>query len=197
MIESINKSGKALTAGDVGFHFLVKALQEGGAGDLQFEMNARDDVPGYGYQLKKGATALTESWQALDRVSNNHLMLGHLMEWFYGGLGGIEQTDESVAYNETLIAPQIVKGIDDVSTDFETPYGVVVSKWSKTAIGTEVEVGIPVNTTAILVLPAKPGSEILEDGVAVSNSPDVKIVSQSADKTTIKLGSGNYKFKFR
>jgi len=34
LIESINKSGKALTAGDVGFHYLVKALQEGGAGDL-------------------------------------------------------------------------------------------------------------------------------------------------------------------
>ena len=62
LIESINKSGKALTAGDVGFHFMVKALQEGGAGDLQFEMNARDDVPGYGFQLKKGATSLTESW---------------------------------------------------------------------------------------------------------------------------------------
>jgi len=50
-------------------------------------MNTRDDVPGYGYQLRKGATALTESWAALESVSNNHLMLGHLMEWFYEGLG--------------------------------------------------------------------------------------------------------------
>jgi len=194
LIESINKSGKALTAGDVGFHFLVKALQEGGAGDLQFEMNARDDVPGYGYQLKKGATALTESWPALDRVSNNHLMLGHLMEWFYVGLGGIDQTDKSVAYKEVLIAPQMVNGVDSVSTNFKTPYGTVVSKWTKTAVGTEVEVEIPVNASAVLEIPTKEGSKILENGISISNSFDAKIISQAAGKTTIKLGSGLYKF---
>ncbi len=195
LIESINKSGKALTAGDVGFHFLVKALQEGGAGDLQFEMNARDDVPGYGYQLKKGATALTESWQALDRVSNNHLMLGHLMEWFYGGLGGIDQADGSVAYKEVMIAPQMVNGVESVSSNFKTPYGTVISKWTKTVSFTEVEVGIPVNASAILVLPAKEGSEILGNGVSLSNCPEVKIISRVADQTTIKLGSGLYEFK--
>ena len=197
LIESINKSGKALTAGDVGFHFLVKALQEGGAGDLQFKMNARDDVPGYGYQLKKGATALTESWPALDRVSNNHLMLGHLMEWFYGGLGGIDQTDNSVAYKEVLVAPQMVNGVDSVSTSFQTPYGTVVSKWIKTKEGKLVEVDIPVNSVALLELPIKEGGEILENGISVSNSSDVKIVSQAVGKATIKLGSGYYKFSFQ
>src|SRR5699024_7281256 len=77
LTDSIRVNNKALTAGDVGFNYLVKALEEGGASQLLYEMNARDDVPGYGYQLKKGATALTESWAALERVSNNHLMLGH------------------------------------------------------------------------------------------------------------------------
>jgi alpha-L-rhamnosidase len=197
LIESINKSGKALTAGDVGFHFLVKALQDGGAGDLLFEMNARDDVPGYGYQLKKGATALTESWPALERVSNNHLMLGHLMEWFYNGLGGIDQTDESVAYKEVLIAPQIVKGIDSVSTDFKTPYGLIVSKWKKINGETMVEVEIPVNTKATLVLPVKGGSEILENGISVAKSSDLKLVSQTESKTILKFGSGSYNFRFK
>ena len=194
LIESINKSGKALTAGDVGFHFLVKALQEGGAGDLQFEMNARNDVPGYGFQLKKGATALTESWAALERVSNNHLMLGHLMEWFYGGLGGIEQTEKSVAYKEALISPQMVKGIDDVSTDFKTPYGTIVSKWKKTSGGVIVEVEVPVNTSALLVLPVKENGEILENGISIEKMTDVKLILQSAGKATVKLGSGAYRF---
>ena len=194
LIESINKSGKALTAGDVGFHFLVKALQEGGAGDLQFEMNAREDVPGYGFQLKKGATALTESWAALERVSNNHLMLGHLMEWFYGGLGGIEQTDKSVAYKEAFMAPQMVNGIDLVSSDFRTPYGTIVSRWTKSVEGNIIEVEVPVNSKAIMVLPVKEGSEILENGVSIFKSADVKMISQSEGKVTLKFGSGTYKF---
>jgi len=83
LLDSIQADGNALTAGDIGFHYLVEVLTDGGASQLLFEMNNRDDVPGYGYQLKKGATTLTESWAALEEVSNNHLMLGHLMEWFF------------------------------------------------------------------------------------------------------------------
>ena len=73
-----------------------------------YAMNARDDVPGYGFQLKKGATALTESWAALEEVSNNHLMLGHLMRWFYSGLLGIDQSESSLAYASIVLKPQVV-----------------------------------------------------------------------------------------
>ena len=89
LVDSIRVNDKALTAGDIGFHYLIDALTKGDQSQLLYEMNNRDDVPGYGYQLKKGATALTESWDALGRKSNNHLMLGHLEEWLYTGLGGI------------------------------------------------------------------------------------------------------------
>jgi len=197
LVESVNKSGKALTAGDVGFHFLVRALEEGDAADLQFEMNARDDVPGYGYQLKKGATALTESWAALERVSNNHLMLGHLMEWFYSGLGGIDQSETSVAYKEILIAPQIINSIDDVSATFKSPYGTIVSKWSKTAEGTRVEVEIPVNTSALLVLPVEEGNEIMENGISIDNSDYIRIITRTERMATLNLGSGVYEFLYR
>ena len=98
LVRRIEKDGRALTAGDIGFHYVVEALSRAGRGDLLFAMNARDDVPGYGFQLKKGATALTESWAALEEVSNNHLMLGHLVRWFYAGLLGIDQQDDSVGY---------------------------------------------------------------------------------------------------
>ena len=73
-------------------------MDDGGASQMIFDMNNRDDVPGYGFQLKKGATALTESWAALENVSNNHLMFGHIMEWFYSGLAGISQEENWKGY---------------------------------------------------------------------------------------------------
>jgi hypothetical protein len=91
----------------------------------------------------------------------------------------------------------MVNGVDSVSTNFKTSYGAVTSKWKKTTDETIVEVDIPVNTSAILEIPTEEGSEILEDGVSVSNSPEVKIISQVAGKTSIKLGSGYYKFSFQ
>jgi hypothetical protein len=94
-------------------------------------MNNRDDVPGYGYQLKKGATSLTESWPALENVSNNHLMLGHIMEWFYSGLAGIGQEGNSIAFGHVRIRPQPVGDIHQAKADFHSPYGWISSAWER------------------------------------------------------------------
>ena len=131
LVDSIVAGNKALTAGDVGFHFLIEALTRGGASDLIFDMINRDDVPGYGYQLKKGATALTESWPALENVSNNHLMLGHVMEWFYAGLGGIGQAPASSGYREIEIRPEIPGDLTFVNTSFHSLPGWIRSNWKK------------------------------------------------------------------
>ena len=111
LVRSINDNNKALTAGDVGYRYLLRTLEEQGQSQLIYEMNSKTDVPGYGYQLSKGATALTESWAALKYVSNDHMMLGHLMEWFFSGLGGIRQAEDSNGYDHVLINPEPVGNI--------------------------------------------------------------------------------------
>ena len=35
-------------------------------------------------------------------------MLGHLMEWFYTGVGGIRQDENSLAFKNIIIRPEIV-----------------------------------------------------------------------------------------
>ena len=131
-------------------------------------MNNRSDVPGYGYQLAKGATALTESWQALPNVSNNHLMLGHIMEWFYEGLAGISQPENSVGFKNIVIRPQVVGDITHASASFQSPYGEIRSAWTKTGSMFELKVTVPPNTSAEIYLPG-----------AIS---------------PVKVGSGNYSY---
>lgn len=195
LVKSIQNSGKALTAGDVGFNFLVKALRDNGQNQLLFEMNARDDVPGYGYQLKKGATALTESWQALGIVSNNHLMLGHIMEWFYSGLGGIGQTENSVAYKEIRIDPKVVGGIASSRASYETPYGTVLSAWHHSDEKFILEVEIPVNASAQIILPAENADQVAESGKPVKSSDfDLERLENGV---VIKTGSGSYRFEVK
>lgn len=194
---SIEKDKKALTAGDIGFHYLVKALQENGGNQLLFEMNARDDVPGYGYQLKHGATALTESWQALPIVSNNHLMLGHIMEWFYGGLGGIDQTENSVAYKEVKISPQMVGDVQQTETRFESPYGTIVSDWEQRGGSTLLNVSIAVNAKAIVELPMAQGQQITEGGKLLGSISEIELIKQDKGLVQIKIGSGNYHFEVK
>lgn len=194
MVDSITASGKKLTAGDIGFHFLVQALQQGGASQLLYEMNYRDDVPGYGYQLKKGATALTESWQALKEVSNNHLMLGHIMEWFYNGLAGINQADSSVAYQDIVIRPEFAGDITFVKGTYQCLYGTVISEWKKENNTLSLHIQIPANTTATVYLPANLNNDIRENSVLVNDRKDVKMMGYKNGEAIIKIGSGDYHF---
>ena len=189
LVNSISNSGKSLTAGDIGFHFLVKALEEGGGSQLLFDMNFRNDVPGYGFQLKKGATALTESWPALEEVSNNHLMLGHIMEWFYTGLGGIKQEENSVAFQNIVIRPEIVGDITWVKSNYQSPFGLIKSEWKKENNFIEMKVDIPVNTSATIYLPTSKKASVTENGLKA-------VVSQTSDgKYFCKVGSGSYVYK--
>lgn len=153
LVRDIESRGFALTAGDVGFRYVVQALQQNGRSDIIYKMNHNDSVPGYGYQLKKGATALTESWQAYDNVSNNHLMLGHLMEWFYSGLGGIRASDN--AWQHIVIAPQVTGDVTWAKTSLDTPQGKVGCYWTHDPVNGSwtVEVTIPKHSDAEIHLP--------------------------------------------
>lgn len=194
LVDSIHTNDNQLTAGDIGYKFLVEALASGGKSQLLYEMNIQDDVPGYGYQLRKGATSLTESWTALENVSNNHLMLGHLMDWFYNSLGGISQTIQSVAYKETEIRPEIVGDINWVKASYQSPYGEIRSEWEKMNGLIKLNVVIPVNTSALVYIPYIKGSLITESRKDINATKEIKIIGDSGNKKIIRIGSGTYRF---
>jgi alpha-L-rhamnosidase len=193
--DSIRANGKALTAGDVGFHYLVEALTKGGKSQLLYEMNNRSDVPGYGFQLSKGATALTESWPALENVSNNHLMLGHLMEWFYSGLGGIGQSENSVAYKEITIKPDMIADLSHATASYDSSYGLIKCNWKRQDKTVTCVVEIPVNTSALITFVVAPISVVSEGGRNISEVKDVKVISKNNGRLVCKVGSGSYSFK--
>ena len=170
IVKDIQQRNYSLTSGDIGFHYLLKVLNDAGRNDIIFKMNNRTDVPGYGYQIVNGATALTESWQGLPIVSNNHLMLGHLMQWFYEGLAGISQAANSVGYKNIVIRPQVVGDITHAAASFQSPYGEIRSAWKKTGSSFELNVTVPANTTA-------------------------DNLSAGCKSRRLKSGSGNYSYK--
>jgi hypothetical protein len=155
LVRDIENKSYSLTSGEVGFCHLVKTLQQEGRGDILFTMNHNADKPGYAYQLKKGATSLTESWQAYDNVSHNHFMLGHLMEWLYGGIGGIRQAQNSIAWKHIVIAPQMVGSVTWAKSSLLTPNGVVRCSWKRSADSTKwsIKTTIPAGSTAEVHLP--------------------------------------------
>ncbi len=194
IVKDIRARNNGLTAGDIGFRYLVQVLAEAGYSDVIYDMNSNSSVPGYGYQLEKGATALTESWAASKEVSNNHFMLGHLQEWLYGDLAGIRPAEDAVAFNTVLIKPEPVGNITSARATYHSPYGLVRCVWTKLDDRFELEVQVPANARAQISLPATVQSEIAEGGVSVANRKDIRAMPFKDGRAQLEVGSGSYKF---
>ncbi|MDX2442490.1 MAG: family 78 glycoside hydrolase catalytic domain [Bacteroidales bacterium] len=189
LVDSIKQNNYALTSGDIGYHFLVRVLSENGRSDILYEMNNRSDRPGYGYQVKKGATSLTESWSALSDVSNNHMMLGHLMEWFYTGLGGIYQDENSFAYNSIIIAPKPVGSIKWAKCYYNSPQGKILSEWEIEENSFSLKIEVPKTTTAKIIIPEDYKNSTIE----ILNISTQNLVSTQIKSGAFDLKSGEYK----
>lgn len=194
IVQDIRNHKNGLTAGDIGYRYLLRVLDDAGRSDVIFDMNSRSDVPGYGYQLAKGATSLTESWQAYRFVSNNHFMLGHLMEWFYSGLGGIRLAENAIASKEIVISPEPVGDVAFANVSYKSPYGIVRSEWKKGNKSFELVAEIPGNTLVTFYLPSKKTSVIFESGRNIKTVGSLRIIGYEKGKTIVSAGSGIYKF---
>jgi alpha-L-rhamnosidase len=80
-------------------------------------------------------------------------MLGHVMEWYYGYVGGIRQATNSIGWSEILISPN--PGLlTSAETAVETPRGRVVSRWRKEGATFHLDVEVPKGVKATAILPS-------------------------------------------
>ncbi|MDP9078706.1 MAG: glycoside hydrolase family 78 protein [Bacteroidota bacterium] len=197
IVKDIRQHNNGLTAGDIGYRYLLRVLDDAGRSDVIFDMNSRSDVPGYGYQLARGATSLTESWQGNRISSNNHFMLGHLMEWFYSGLSGIRPDSNAVAFDKIVIRPEPVGNVTWADASYLSPYGIISNKWKKNSNLFTMQTTIPVNTTAVIYLPAGKNSLLTESGRPVHTRSDIKLLRYENGRAVLAVGSGNYSFSVK
>ena len=158
LVKDIQLRGYATTAGDVGHPFVTAALTKYNRSDVMNEMMKITDKPGYGYQVKCGATTLTEEWDGpmpeRPHGSQNHFMLGSGEEWFYAGLGGLQGMRLDLEFDEWRICPYIADNVEEVRAWHMHPYGKAEVHWEKTdETNVTIEVTLPPNTRGTFVSP--------------------------------------------
>ncbi len=182
-----------VTAGDVGYHYVVDALLGGGRSDVELDMLERTDAPSYGYQLAQGATSLTEAWDANPSSSQDHFMLGDAEEWFYRGLGGIDVDLSREDARRLILRPAIVGKVAWVNARYDSPTGEIVSNWKRGDAATDYSFTIPVNATATLAIDTAWPDAVTVNGAAIAKAAGV--ISQKTDgkRVEITVGSGVYR----
>lgn len=194
LVEDIQQRDNSTTAGDVGFRYVLRALAENGRADVIYDMINQDERPGYGYQLKMGATSLTEGWDANTRASHNHFMLGHITEWFYKDLVGIASDPEKPGYRNCIIKPCPVGDLAWAEGTHHSIRGPIRVRWQRTDGEFKLQVAVPAGTTATVFVPAEVAEQITESGKPADESEGVSLLGTSDGRVKLQIESGEYEF---
>ena len=163
LVKDVEAHGNRLTTGDVGNRYLIQTLANYGADELIYKMFNHEEAPGYGFQLKFGATTLTEQWDPRQGSSWNHFMMGQIDEWFFNSLAGIRPYVKN-GYQIVGIAPKPVGDLKYVKCSYDTPYGVIAVDWTHENGTFTLNLSIPVNTTAVVTLPGEKAPKEVQSG---------------------------------
>ncbi len=158
-------SGYRISTGFVGTPLICDALCSVGLLDAAFRLLIARENPSWLYPVTMGATTIWERWDSMlpdgsinpgEMTSFNHYALGAVADWMHRMIGGL--VPAAPGYRRLLIQPQPGGGLTSASVKHITPYGPASCAWKIDGRQITVEVEIPPNTTAQVVLPGQAGA---------------------------------------
>lgn len=189
LADAVRESDYSIKTGEIGLRPTIMSLAANGYNDVVYRMACKTDYPSYGYWLEQGATTSLEYWDM--SLSQNHCMMDHIEEWFFGELGGIKSTSQ--AYETLDIKPWIPDDLEWADISVETPRGLARIAWNTPA--EEYHVTVPAGSTASVALPLAQGKRLYENATEISALPSVTGLKYADSHATFTLGSGDYTFR--
>jgi hypothetical protein len=197
VIADLRQRGNQQTAGDIGFVYLLESLARNGRHDVIYDMTIRTNMGSYGFIVNNGWTAMPEAWDANTGASMNHCMLGHIQQWFLGSLAGIRPDPASPGFARFIIAPEPVGEVTWARGEYDSIRGHITSSWKIKDGRFLLNVTVPPNTTAMVVIPTPQPEAVRESGQPAAKAACVKFLREGSGRAIFEVGSGSYAFESR
>ncbi len=204
LIDRLNKDNRHLRTGFVGTPYLCRVLSNIGANDLAYTLLLNEDYPSWLYAVNLGATTIWERWNSLNADGSisstgmnslNHYAYGSIVEWMYRDMCGLNPAaDETgqTGFRRARIAPKPDKSLEWARARYRSAAGCYQSGWRIDEAGRlTIEITIPFNASAEVVLPAARLEEVTLNGHALRDG------EQIGANVELVLGSGSYKFEYQ
>lgn len=118
--------------------------------------------------------------------SFNHYSYGSIGDWIYKNIGGLRPDEENPGYKHFSVRPCLDPRITDAAVCYDSIYGKIRCGWRRTGDCIDLEVTVPVNTSADIILDSAQ-KIIADDGVAFD---------QGQDAYHACVGSGTYHIRY-
>ncbi|MCV2394201.1 glycoside hydrolase family 78 protein [Actinotalea sp. M2MS4P-6] len=167
LAEWVRSHGYRIGTGFVGTPIVLDALTVTGHLDEAYRMLQQTENPSWLYPVTMGATTIWERWDSMlpdgtinpgEMTSFNHYALGAVADWMHRRIGGIAPAEPG--YRTVEVAPRPGGRLRAASASLDTGYGVVQVAWRWLDGTFRLQVTVPPNSRAHVVLPSGRSTEL-------------------------------------
>ncbi|MBW9116955.1 family 78 glycoside hydrolase catalytic domain [Rhizobium cauense] len=187
---TIARSEGRIGTGFIGTPALLPALLKIGEVGLAADVFLQEDVPGWLYQVKMGATTIWERWDAIQADgtiynpqmnSYNHYAYGAVCQWLFEAVAGFRPDADEPGFARIIFEPTIIPDLSPVKASHQSPRGLISAAWSVEKDRARYEVEVPEGAQGVLKL-AEGYRDVMVDGVPFASaelSPGKHVVTFS------------------
>lgn len=194
LVADIRRQKGRINVGIHGAKFVLNVLSDLGRHDVAYSLATQREFPSWGWWIDQGATTLWEDWRG--HSSRNHIMFGDISAWAFKNLAGINVDPRQPGFKNVLFRPRFEGDLEWVRAEHESPYGTIRSAWRRDGGSIELELTVPANSTATLVLPTGEPAAVTESGRPAEQADGVALGKCTKKQIVFELASGKYRFGF-
>ncbi len=206
LVADIAQRNGHLATGFVGVRDLLPVLTAMGYQDVAYQILLNETYPSWGYSIRQGATTIWERWDGWTRDrgfqdpemnSFNHYSFGSVAEWLFRMVAGIDLGNGTPGYRHLRVAPHPHESITQVTATYHSISGVIAVAWETTESGFTLQITVPTNTTAEVVVPLSATQIVTEGGQPLDAVPTIQVVERTDATLRCLITSGTYHFAVR
>jgi len=180
-----------------GNRYIYTVLNKYESADLAHQILTTPTFPSQTYVMNYGFTTWPERqfyWEEMEGLTNslNHPMHSGFAAYFYESLGGIKSTYDKPGYKEFSVNPFSPESITNTTVNIPTPYGDIHNSWEQNGSVFSMNLKVPFNTKARVIISEKERESLRINGMAFKNANNMKF----SDNSKVILGSGNYQIEY-
>ncbi len=149
---TIARAQGRIGTGFIGTPALLPALLKIGEVGLAADVFLQEEVPGWLYQVKMGATTIWERWDAIQADgtiynpqmnSYNHYAYGAVCQWLFEAVAGFRPDPDDPGFATVIYEPTIIPDLSPVAASHRSPRGLIEAAWSVEGDLARYEITVP------------------------------------------------------
>lgn len=93
-----------------------------------------------------------------------------------------------------IIQPYFAENLNFVNSSVETINGTIKVNWQKSDNSLKLNLEIPINSSAEIIIPNLFNNKIFESNLPINNFDEIKIIEENNKFTKLNIESGQYEF---